>query len=199
MPGTYYAAVDEDPLTSGVGSRVIAKASVGTIEGEDGRRRQMAFIGDDAYCSKCKSVGVIGYGAKVNDRHRMVDWVHGGRRQAVGDDIVFCKCSDHPRVIAEYGRTWMIRDDGDAAQELARADASASSTSTAPQLAFDEQVRAADHGANEGHPYYIETADGRTYSGRLKSDRLLPRIATDDTGDYHVYWGDEALAKQHGV
>lgn len=52
-----------------------------------------------------------------------------------------------------------------------------------------------------GYPYYIETADGRVQSGELDASRILPRIHTGDaSGEYTVYWGDEAIAKQrHGV
>lgn len=51
----------------------------------------------------------------------------------------------------------------------------------------------------EGLPYYIETKDGRTFSGRTGNDGLLPRIDTHGEDEYAVYWGDEALAKMGGV
>jgi hypothetical protein len=55
----------------------------------------------------------------------------------------------------------------------------------------------------EGVPYFIETMDGRTFSGRVGADGLLPRIDTYGEDEYKVLWGDEALAKmnegrQHG-
>lgn len=56
--GIWYAAVEDDPLTSGPGSRVYAGENVGTIQGEDGRRRRMVFIGDEAWCAACSSMGV---------------------------------------------------------------------------------------------------------------------------------------------
>ncbi|MGF6700570.1 hypothetical protein OKW38_005182 [Paraburkholderia sp. MM5496-R1] len=114
MPGIYYAAVDGDPLTSGEGGQVYASGKVGTITDESGRPRRMVFIGDDAYCAKCKSTGSVTYGAGVNDRKRMVDLVNGGRLQAVGGDIVLCKCTNPPRIIAMYGTKWRIIDRGDA-------------------------------------------------------------------------------------
>jgi len=46
-----------------------------------------------------------------------------------------------------------------------------------------------------GVPYYIETMDGRTFSGRTGADGLLPRIDTYGEDEYTVHWGDEALAK----
>lgn len=51
----------------------------------------------------------------------------------------------------------------------------------------------------EGVPYYVETMDGRTFSGRTGADGLLPRIDTYGEDEYAVYWGDEALAKMEGV
>ncbi|MGF6805566.1 hypothetical protein OKW30_000692 [Paraburkholderia sp. Clong3] len=104
MPSVYYAAVEGDPLTSGDGSRVFASERVGTIADQSGRQRRMAFIGDHAYCGKCKNTGPITCGAGVDDMRRMIDLANGGRRQAVGGDIVLCKCSEPPRIIAVHGR-----------------------------------------------------------------------------------------------
>lgn len=47
----------------------------------------------------------------------------------------------------------------------------------------------------DGVPYYIETLDGRTFSGRAGADGLLPRINTHGEDEYTVYWADDALAK----
>jgi hypothetical protein len=65
---------------------------------------------------------------------------------------------------------------------------------------YDEQVRGATTVVNlEDYPYFIESADGRTVSGRLGKDGLLPRVHADAATHYKVYWGDEALARQEGV
>ncbi|WP_426117413.1 PAAR domain-containing protein [Massilia sp. PWRC2] len=50
----------------------------------------------------------------------------------------------------------------------------------------------------DGVPYFVETMDGRTFSGRTEADGLLPRIGTYGEDEYTVYWGDEALAKMEG-
>ncbi len=43
-----------------------------------------------------------------------------------------------------------------------------------------------------------QTADGRTYDGRLDPSGELPRIDTGNKPDeYTVYWGDEAIEKQY--
>lgn len=62
---------------------------------------------------------------------------------------------------------------------------------------YDEQPKLIAH-LIEGVPYYVETMDGRIFSGRTGSDGLLPRIGTYGEDDYAVYWGDEALAKMDG-
>ncbi|CAE6700705.1 hypothetical protein R69927_03260 [Paraburkholderia domus] len=84
----FYAAVEDDPLTSGNGSRVHASGNAGTIEGEDGRYRRMAFIGDPAWCVACQNRGVIVGGTPVLENRRMLDLVNASRRQAVGGDEV---------------------------------------------------------------------------------------------------------------
>lgn len=63
---------------------------------------------------------------------------------------------------------------------------------------FDEQPQLVAS-QMEGVPYFIETADGRTFSGKVGADGLMPRIDTDGRAEYAVYWGDEALAKKEGL
>jgi uncharacterized protein (DUF2345 family) len=73
----------------------------------------------------------------------------------------------------------------------------ASGTSVAT---YDEQVRAAAPRVElDGYPYFIETTDGRTHAGRIDASGHLPRMYTDSSDDYTVYWGDEALSIQNGV
>jgi hypothetical protein len=192
MAGTYYAAVDGDPLTCGIGSRVIATKRTGTVEDESGQARPLAFIGDSAFCSACKSVGVIVGGAGLDGQRRLLD-VREGRRQAVGGDQIACKCQVPPRIIARHGRKWMIHDRGNAIQQISH------NTPLESKPVYDEKVRAVGRGATAGYPYFLETADGRTEAGRLDDSRSLVRIFTDTAEDYTAYWGDEALAKQAGA
>lgn len=58
----------------------------------------------------------------------------------------------------------------------------------------DEQVLLRNQHA-EGLPFYIETTDGRAFSGRIGPDGLLPRVDTFGEDEYTVLWGDDALAK----
>lgn len=67
----------------------------------------------------------------------------------------------------------------------------------APKIAdgqFDEQTHLAVD-AVPGWPYYIETKDGRVFSGRVDDSGKLPRIDTYGEDTYTVLWGDEAFAK----
>lgn len=68
--------------------------------------------------------------------------------------------------------------------------------SSSPIAIFDEQIRAsATAAALDGYPYFIETQEGRTFSGRIGLDGSLPRISTEAIGEYAVHWGDDALAR----
>jgi hypothetical protein len=78
-------------------------------------------------------------------------------------------------------------------EELARQTGSTAKSPTERRI-YDEQPRLVAPPI-EGVPYFIQTADGRTFTGRAGPGGLLPRVTTEDEGEYHVYWGDEALAK----
>lgn len=59
---------------------------------------------------------------------------------------------------------------------------------------FDEQTKLQAPCA-EGMPYFVQTTDGRTFSGRVGPTGLLPRIETYGEDTYEVLWGDVALAR----
>lgn len=59
---------------------------------------------------------------------------------------------------------------------------------------YDEQTRLQAPQA-AGMPYFVQTNDGRTFSGRVGADGLLPRVETYGEDEYTVLWGDEALAR----
>lgn len=67
---------------------------------------------------------------------------------------------------------------------------------------YDEQAQAIDQSTGQpiaNYPFYIETSDGRTFSGYTYQDGRLPRVYTNGADEYTIYWGGEALAKQDGV
>lgn len=174
MAGTFYAAVHGDPLTSGKGSYVIARGRVGTVQGYDGRHRQMAYIGDSAFCSACNVIGEIVGGAPLVLTRRMYDMA-SGKRQAVGGDMVACKCSTPPRIIAQYGCKWVIRDQR---QDAHRPSLKAVTRS----LAYDEQftLRGADMQPLANVHYRVRTGAKVIASGVTDSNGRTGRIATED-------------------
>ncbi|MBB5498082.1 hypothetical protein [Paraburkholderia sp. MM5384-R2] len=77
--GIFYAAVDEDPLTSHEDSHVIAREGhrAATVKGDDGKTRSVVYIGDSAWCGACQSTGVIVGGAGISENRRMIDLAEG--------------------------------------------------------------------------------------------------------------------------
>lgn len=161
--------------------------------------RQIALIGGQAYCEACKSKGVI---AKTGGPRRL-DFLS---ETAVDGDIVLCKCPTPPRIVATLaGESW-CDDMAETLGVVSPVTAAGNGVVTAgagiaseAKDTFGEQVRATERGASEGYPYFIETSDGQTFSGRLDESGHLPRVYTYNADDYTVYWGDEALAKQDGM
>lgn len=184
MPGTYYAAVEDDPLTSGKGSRVFSALPCGAIEGEDGKRRRLAFIGDKAYCPACDSFGQITYGAGVSGEHRLIDQENGGRHQAVGGDIVSCKCSDHPRIISVYGRSWMIHDQGE--EKPAQA-----ARAPVQILTYDQQFTVTDAAGKALAKtwYTVRMPSGDLLHGVTDSSGKTARYKTDSAQRLALYLG----------
>lgn len=157
---------------------------------------QAALIGGSAFCTACQSTGII---AKAGGPYRLK--FQG--EVALDRDIVLCGCSTPPSIIALLaGEAWC----GDGLKGLGEVVSTRTTTGGVASVkkgAFDEQVAMKVSGGavneSEGYPYYIETADGRAHSGVLDASGELPRVHTGDaSGDYTVYWGDEAIAKQHG-
>lgn len=176
-------------------------SSGGTISRYDGPRflvhgHQAALIGGSAFCPACQSIGTI---AKAGGPYRLK--FRG--EVALDDDVVLCGCSTPPRIVALLaGEAWC----SDGLKGLGEVVSSRTTTGGVASIrkgAFHQQVAATvASGAivrPEGYPYYIETADGRVHSGVLDASGELPRIHTGDaSGEFTVYWGDEAIAKQHG-
>lgn len=107
----YYAVVEDDPLDNAGDSRVIEGASHSTIQGPDGRLRGQTYLGHKAWCSACRSAGVIATGSGISDSLRGWD----GRlnaMEAVGGDVVLCQCAKPPRIVPVYGRLRQYIDTG---------------------------------------------------------------------------------------
>ncbi|WP_157652439.1 hypothetical protein [Burkholderia ubonensis] len=99
-----YAVVEGDPLDSG--GHVLKEGKCGTITGDDGERRSIAILGQQAWCNTCESVGTIEAAPGAPDKGRMRDLASGERLQALDGDWVRRRCERPPRIISLYGRKW---------------------------------------------------------------------------------------------
>ncbi|AQQ34948.1 TPA: PAAR domain-containing protein [Burkholderia orbicola] len=176
-----------DPTTTG--GFVIAVASTIFDCG-----KHVAIDGDKATCGNCKGAFRIFGSARRMSCH--------GRRVVLNGDPVLCPCGQN-KVIA--GADSMIfHEEGTQSRNVPTTDIAPPDASTVQSdspLQYDEMVKCIAHtSVLAGYPYYIETADGRTYSGRLDYRGTLPRVDTMMSADnYVVHWGDEAIAKQYGA
>ncbi|MCA8257334.1 PAAR domain-containing protein [Burkholderia sp. AU31624] len=178
-------------------------SSGGTIQPYSGPRflvhgHQAALIGGSAFCTACMSIGII---AKAGGPYRLK--FQG--EVALDRDIILCGCSTQPHITALLAGDAWCSDGLKGLGEVVSSRTTTGGIASIKKGAFDEQVEMTVNGdvvaEPTGYPYYIETADGRVQSGELDASRILPRIHTGDaSGEYTVYWGDEAIAKQrHGV
>nr|WP_133664581.1 hypothetical protein [Paraburkholderia sp. BL10I2N1] len=123
-----------------------------------------------------------------------------GRAVVVDGDSVLCPCGKNRVIVGSNPGIFLNTDRGSAVARNAASAAQSAIATGASVATYDEQVRAAaSGGALDGYPYFVETADGRTFSGRVGANGLLPRIETDVAGTYAIYWGDEALARRVGA
>jgi uncharacterized Zn-binding protein involved in type VI secretion len=150
----------------------------------------LAREGDPVNCLACGTEGVIQCVQPRMPNHL------DGKEFALSDDLCICGCSPAPKLVAEqtvkYQLLALVPD------EVVRR-SSPSAARQATHHIYDEQPRLLAPPI-EGVPYFIETTDGRTFSGRAGPGGLLPRIDTPGEDEYTVLWGDEALTKiaEHG-
>lgn len=159
------------------GGTVIASTTWFRIDGVP-----VACEGDPVDCPACGTQGIIGCVMPRNPERL------DGKEVALSDDLCICNCSPPPRLIADQAircQLFLVADE----PSIGRAKEAATSSPL-----HDEQSRLIASSI-EGIPYFIETFDGRTFSGRAGPGGLLPRVATQSEGEYHVYWGDEALSR----
>lgn len=154
---------------------------------------QVALIGGQAYCEACESTGTI---TKAGGPDRM----HFMGEVALDGDEVLCRCPTPQRIVAVLaGNAWYEdMGSGERASHVSGASlAHAAAAAMVASTAHDEQTHIVSPHL-EGVPYYIETSDGRVFSGCIPANGVLPRVVTQGEEAYTVFWGDEALAKQAG-
>lgn len=147
-----------------------------------------ALIGGQAYCAKCKNVGLI---AKAGGPRRM----QYTNEVALDGDVVLCMCPSPPRIAAGMaGAAWF--EDGGSEAGLVHVSGVDPGRS---QYHYDELLIAMASGVPVAdYPYFVETSDKRHLFGYTDKHGCLPRIATICAGSLTVYWGDEALARRQG-
>lgn len=188
--GVFYAAVDGDPLTSHPDSYVIARPGIhsASVVGRDGKTRSLVYIGDSAWCGACRSVGRIVGGSGISEQRRMIDLAGSGRRQAVGEDQVICKCPTLPRIIPVHGKRWKVVD-ADVAAPLP--------VMSAPYVhkpvVFDEQFTLIDaYGIPMAGVYYtVKLPSGEVRHGIADALGQTLRFQTQDAQYITVYLGHQ--------
>lgn len=136
-------------------------------------------------CPACGTAGIIRcVMPRIPDRLQ-------GKECALSDDLCICNCSPPPKLIAEQTVKFQLLA---MVQETPARQTGPATTRPEPSSIYDEQPRLVAPQI-EGVPYFIETTDGRTFSGRAGPGGMLPRIETAAEDSYTVLWGDEALAK----
>ncbi len=145
----------------------------------------LAREGDSVDCAACGTEGVI-----QCVQPRMPDHLDG-RQFALNDDLCICGCNPPPKLIAEQTTRFQLL--ALVSEEQLQQSGSGARRQAGSHI-YDEQPRLVA-ALIEGLPYYIETKDGRIFSGRTGSGGLLPRIDSHGEDEYAILWGDEALAK----
>ncbi|CAB3764247.1 hypothetical protein [Paraburkholderia solisilvae] len=190
----FYSVVKDDPLSTGGNSRVIEGWRGSTIEGEDGRERPQTYLGQRAWCDACQSLGVIVAAPGSPDTDRMYD-EELNASQALGGDLVMCKCAQRPVVIARYGRSWVIETGGGGRASAATDGAAAASGAQQTDQSFDDHYVLHD---GYGMPirntrYTLRRGQGASESGTTDDQghtHLLAKAASQE--DIHIYVGSAA-------
>ena len=156
------------------GGEVIEASGVTDTHG-----KRMARVGDRVQCPK------KGHGATVIIEGDLTFVIDGKAVAYHG-----CKTSCGAILISSQAVTTVSFGGGGSGAGAAAASAAAA-TKSALQFFYDEQAQLP---SAVGLPWYIKARDGRTLSGTVGEDGLLPRLDSMREDEYEVYWGDEALA-----
>jgi len=161
----------------------------------DAAGKMIARVGDKVSCPKrgCPNTGVIVSG----DPTLIVD----GQPVARHGDTTSCGATLIASQVVTYVDSGSSGGGGLGAGSAAAGSAVAAAVEPI-RFEWDERVKLSvggDAAVLTGLPWFVQTADGRTFSGRLGEDGQLPRIDTPGEESYDVFWGDEALAKSGGA
>lgn len=140
----------------------------------------VAVIGGEAFYNACNKMGVI---AKAGGPRRIR---HTPFEVALDGDVLLCGCAEPPRMVAKMQQTNRHEDMCADGYEFVPSRTVDGGVAYVPAGLFDERLRLPQNARFEGYSYYIETSDGRYFSGRIDS-AIEP---------YSVFWGDDALARK---
>lgn len=162
----------------------------------DTHGKSIARVGDRVTCPKKGHGGVTIIA--TGDPTFIIDGrpvARHGDRTACGAMLISSQAVTYTQDGAAAGRS-------DGGQSGSTAAGSKQATAAPVRFEWDEQVKLAVSGDTAimvGLPWFIRTADGRTFSGRLGDDGQLPRIDTIAEDSYETFWGDEAIEKMQGA
>lgn len=161
------------------GGEVIEASGVTDTHG-----RCIARIGDKVQCPK------KGHGTTEivdGDPTFVIDGkgaAYHGCRTSCGAILISSQCP------LEFG--------GGSASGSAGSVTAAAAVAQGSSLKFDHDAQAQLVSA-AGMPWFIKARDGRTLSGVVGEDGLLPRVDSYSEDEFEVFWGDEALAMKAGA
>jgi hypothetical protein len=108
---------------------------------------------------QCKSMGVI---AKAGGPRRIN---HTPHEIALDGDVLLCRCATSPRMIARMQSTFTHDDMAESMGVVTSSRTASSGVASVLIGLYDEQIEAKCGASFEGYPYFIQTEDGRVFSG----------------------------------
>ncbi|MDX8121307.1 PAAR domain-containing protein [Janthinobacterium sp. GMG2] len=162
--------------------------------------KPISYLGHKVHCPKCKGIFPIVEGVTTTSFYGRGVAV-AGMKTSCGAVLIASQFTD---TVEWSTGTWQAAEHSNAtaaaAAQLAQGALPRRSSAAASEIAesYDEQpqLHASEIG---GIPYFVETKDGRRFSGRATMEGMLPRVETYNEEEYTVYWGDVALAKMEEV
>lgn len=161
-------AVVGDELTSGGRILDYAQTTGFTFHGH-----KAALIGNEAFCTKCKSAGRI---AKAGGPYRM--HYHTAREVALDRDIVLCKCPTPPRIIATLAQESWCEDRAHNYVRGTVADSAGANNANSHWISF----RLNERGSCGGLRCVARFTDGSEEYGAFSADNTI-RFERFDNGN----------------
>ncbi|WP_236871931.1 hypothetical protein [Burkholderia pseudomultivorans] len=179
------------------GSAVIIEGLEGVTCSNPPPSVNIATLYMKTYCAACNQEGFISPTGV-----RKPGTAPNGQPWALSGDINVCGCNPPPTFYAERSMMMIFESHEVEPPKGAKRVPAVSVAMVEEQkgaqadmsVGYDEQVRAGiGTTLPQSYPYLIEMSDGRTLSGHINSNGLLPRIHSESADSYTIYWGEDAL------